>query len=342
MNYKYSIISLLLAFSLTTAYAQDIHFSQFSETPQLINPGATGVYDGYARAILNYKNQWLAMGNSFNTLAGSFDLPVLAKKANKAHIGAGLNFFSDKAGDAKVGLTEVALSFSGILPVTRLSVLSIGISVGGAQHKADYSALRWGDQYDGKGFDNNINPNEPVAFTSAFYTDLSAGVYYEYYSGKNTMERNEQKRLAVGFAYFHMNRPEQQYFSAVEKLYGKYVVNINGFFDVTGTSVSIVPSFVCFVQGKSNEFNVGALVRYRFRNATKVTGFVSESAISIGAHYRFSDALIPQVNFEMSNFSIGICYDINTSSYSTVSHHNGGAELSVKYLIARGAKWQER
>ncbi len=340
MKKIYSIIVTLFVFSV--AVAQDIHFSQFTETPQLVNPGATGVYDGAIRGIINYKNQWMAMGNSFNTVAASVDAPIVGKKANKAHLGLGLNLFSDKAGDAKVGLTEVAVCVSGILPVTRLSVISVGLSAGGAQHKADYSALRWGDQYDGKGFDNNINPNEPVAFTSAFYTDLSAGVYYEYYSGKNTMERNEQKRLAIGFAYYHMNQPEQQYFSATEKLYGKAVVNINGYLDLSGSSISIIPSFVCFIQGKSNEFNVGAMIRHRFKNATKVTGYISESGISIGAHYRFGDAFIPQVNYEIANFSIGISFDVNTSSYSTVSNHNGGAEISLKYQLTRGAKWQQK
>ncbi len=340
MKKTYLLLLVSVAISITS-FAQDIHFSQFSETPQLINPANTGVFDGRIRAIVNYRNQWMAMGHSYNTAAGSVDAPILNKKANKAHLGMGLNFFSDKAGDAKIGLTEVAISFSGIIPVTRLSVLSLGISAGGAQHKADYSALYWGNQYDGTGFNRQINPNEPTTFTSNFYTDLSAGVYYEYFSGKNTMQRNEQKRLGLGFAYYHMNRPEQQYFSATEKLLGKVVVNINGFLDISGTSFSIIPSIVCFVQGKSNEFNVGTLVRYRFRNATKVTGFISESGISIGAHYRFGDAFIPQVNYELSNFAIGISYDVNTSSYATVSRNNGGIEVSLKYLIARGAKWQD-
>ncbi len=341
MKKRYSIFGFFFA-SCVALHAQDLHFSQYNETPQLINPGSTGMYDGALRAIINYKNQWQSMGNAFNTMAASFDAPIVGKKANKAHLGLGLNFFNDKAGDAKVGLTVVAVSMSGILPVNRESSFSLGISVGGAQNKANYAALRWGDQYNGTGFDATINSNEPFAQPSSFYTDLSAGVNYEYYNGKNAMDRNEQKRLAIGVAYFHMNRPEQQYFSLTEKLYGKYVLNINGFFDISGTSVSIVPSFVAFLQGPSREYNIGALVRYRLKNSTKVTGFISESGISIGAHYRFKDAFIPQVNFEIVNFSIGVSYDLNMSSYSSVSRYNGGAEISLKYLISRGAKWQQK
>ncbi len=331
---------MLLLISVTS-YAQDIHFSQYNEAPQLLNPGATGVYNGYVRAIINYKNQWTAMGNAFNTSAASIDFP-LGKKENKAHIGAGINFFSDKAGDAKIGLTEGALCLSGILPINRLNTLSMGISIGAAQHKANYGALQWGNQYDGLGFNTQITSNEPIPATSFTYVDLSAGLYYEYYSGKNTMELNEQKRLAIGFAYYHMNRPEQTDYTVTEKLYGKFVGCINGHFDVNGSKFSVLPTFACFVQGSNNEYNLGCLVRYRIKNPTKVTGFFTESGISLGASYRFRDAFIPQVNYEIGNFNVGVSYDITTSSYSAASRHNGGAEIHLKYIILRGAKWTER
>ena len=54
-------ICIFAAFSVNEMRGQDVHFSQFNETPQLLNPGATGVYNGYMRGIINYKNQWMAM-----------------------------------------------------------------------------------------------------------------------------------------------------------------------------------------------------------------------------------------------------------------------------------------
>ena len=49
------IIFYSLIFIQTIAFGQDVHFSQFSQTPQLINPGATGVFNGSFRGIINYK-----------------------------------------------------------------------------------------------------------------------------------------------------------------------------------------------------------------------------------------------------------------------------------------------
>lgn len=342
MKVKYAIAFILFVTAITT-YSQDVHFSLYDDTPQLVNPGSAGVYNGYIRAIVNYKNQWMAMGNAYNTEAASLDLPVFkGKKENRAHLGLGINFFNDKAGDAKIGLTAGNLCVSGILPITRLSVISVGISMGAAQFKANYNALQWGTQYDGKGFDTNINSNEPEAFSSYVYPDISAGVYYEFFSGKNTMARNEQRRVAIGFSYNHINKPEQKYFTQIEKLYSKYVININGTFDISGSQFSVNPSFAGFFQGKSKEFDLGVLLRYRMKNATKVTGFITESGISIGARYRFGDAIIPQVNYDIGSFTIGICYDINVSTYTAASHHNGGAEIALKYIILRGAKWKEK
>ncbi len=321
---------------LTSSFAQDIHFSQFNQTPQLLNPGAVGTTNGFINGIVNYKNQWSAMGNAFNTVAASVDMPMFDGKENKAHLGVGLNFFNDKAGEAKFGLTQVNLCLSGIVAINDNSVFSLGLSLGGAQHKANLNALTWGNQYDGTGFNTSINSNETTPVNSFMYADIGAGLHYEYSNGKSTVDRSEQKHLAVGVAYFHLNRPEQKYFSVTDKLLGKLVVNVKGYFDKAGTNISIVPSAVYFLQGSSSEFTIGSAIRYRIKKASKVTDFINESAIAVGIHYRFKDALIPQFYYEMSNFSIGFSYDITLSQYKQASKYKGGPELSLKYIIKKG------
>lgn len=317
--------------------AQDIHFSQLTETPQLLNPGATGVYNGHIRGIINYKNQWKAMGNSFNTTAASVDAPLMNIKKNKAHLGAGLNFFSDKAGDSKFGLTVVNLCVAGIIPVQQGSSLSMGISVGAAQHKANLSSLSWGNQYNGNGFDPSVNTHETTQLNSFYYLDLGAGIYYEYSGAKSKIERNEHSRFGIGIAYFHLNRPGQKYYSISEKLDGKLTCMVNSCFDLTGTKFSILPSAVFFMQGASREITIGSSLRYRIKNGTKITGFSNESGIAFGIHYRFKDAVIPQVYFEIKDISVGFSYDINISSLRNTSHFNGGPEISLRYNMMKGA-----
>jgi type IX secretion system PorP/SprF family membrane protein len=332
------LFSLLFlgSFMPSTLFSQDIHFSQFNETPQLLNPGATGVNKGYMRSIINYKNQWSAMGNAFNTVAASFDMSAFDTKGKKAHLGAGVNFFSDKAGESKFGLTQINLCLAGIISVNDNSKFSLGLSLGAAQHKANLNTLTWGNQYDGTSFNTGINSNETTPVNSFLYADIGAGLYYEYLNGKATVTNNEQKRFSVGVAYFHLNRPEQKYFSTTENLLGKLVVNINGRYDISGSNISILPSAVYFMQGSSSELTAGCALRYRLKKASQVTSFNNESAITLGVHYRFKDAVIPQLYYEINSLSLGISYDINVSEYTKVSHYNGGVELSLKYRIRKG------
>jgi type IX secretion system PorP/SprF family membrane protein len=294
------------------------------------------------RAIVNYKNQWMAMGKSFNTEAASFDIPLFDYNQRKAHLGLGFNFFNDKAGDSQFGLTQFNVCAAGIVPVSRESKFSLGISVGGAQHKANFSSVVWGNQYNGSGFDPTINSYETTPVNSFFYLDLGAGAYYEFFTGKATLERNEAKRLGIGVAYYHLTQPEQRYFSITEKLYRKLVVTLNGHFDKTGTKVSIRPSALYVLQGSSSEITVGCAIRYRLKEGTKITGFTTEKGISIGVHYRVKDAIIPQVYFEMGDLGIGVSYDLNVSSYKVTTHLNGGPEISLKYFIQKGALFKQK
>lgn len=342
MQLKHFLLLFLCALLSFSVSAQDIHFSQFNETPQLLNPGATGVYNGYMRGIINYKNQWAAMGNEFNTIAASFDIPMFDYNERKAHLGTGLNFFNDKAGDSKMGLTQVNLCLAGILPVSKESKFSVGLSVGGAQTKANLSSLQWGNQYDGTGFNTTLNSGENTGVPTFWYIDLGAGMYYEYSKGKNTLDRKEEKRFAIGVAYFHINQPKMKFLSIEEKLYSKWVININGHFDRTGTKLSILPSAICFLQGPNMEITAGCALRYRIRNGTKITGFYSETGIAFGVHYRLKDAIIPSVTFQMKDFSIGVSYDVNVSTYKEASKMNGGYEISLKYHLLKGALFKRK
>ena len=336
------ILHFTFSFCALSYVAQDVHFSQYNETPQLLNPGATGVYSGYVRAIVNYKNQWMAMGNAFNTVAASVDMPLFDKNEKKAHIGAGINFFSDKAGDSKFGVTEANLCVAAILPVSRESKFSMGLSFGGAQHKADLSALNWGNQYDGTGFNTAMANYEATPANSFFYFDLGAGLYYEYSNGKTKFERNEKRKIDVGVAYFHLNQPTQKYFSTTEKLYGKLVVNVNAHLDKPNSKIAVLPSLIYFQQGKAMEITAGCAIRYRFKNETKITGLITESALGVGIYYRYKDAIIPSVFFTVGDFSFGVSYDVNVSSYKKTSKYNGGAEISLKYNILKGALFKQK
>ena len=116
-NLKKHIYFLVLGSLLTTrAYAQDIHFSQYTESVMNINPALCGTANGYLRANMGYRSQWSAFGNAYRTMGFSADAPFFKKKKTYgSFLGAGLNVFQDKAGAANLSKLHLAGDVSGVV-----------------------------------------------------------------------------------------------------------------------------------------------------------------------------------------------------------------------------------
>lgn len=341
---KKILLILFLVISVIISKAQDIHFSQLTETPLLLNPASTGVYDGYYRAILNYKSQWAAMGNPFRTFMGSFDMPLKNKKNEYGgHLGLGAYFFSDKAGDSDFGTTHGNFSVSGIVPISDFNTLSAGIEAGVSQRSMNFNAIQWPNQYNGHNYDPGLSSNEDSKTGSFMFFDMAAGAFYQLLKDYGTLSGKELVCFTAGVALFHVTRPLQRYYSiAAEHQYSRLVVHTSLLYDFPGRTYGMIPSLLYMRQGPASEIDAGMLLRFKISEGTKITGFISESSFSAGLNYRYKDAIIPQVFFELSDFSIGLSYDVTASSFSTAAKYNGGLEVSLKYSKMRGALYRSK
>ena len=114
---KYLFVIAL--FMSSFGYSQDVHFSQIQEAPLWLNPANAGFMNGYFRAVANYRNQWMAMGNAFQTMAISVDGSALKTKKYKAYLGLGLFVFNDRAGLAKMGTTQAQIHINAIIKTSK-------------------------------------------------------------------------------------------------------------------------------------------------------------------------------------------------------------------------------
>ena len=335
MGFKTKIVTIGITTILMSGFAmaQDVHFSQFVQTPQLINPAAAGNLMGSFRGILNYKTQWGAFGAPYKTYAASFDFPVARGNGRKAHLGLGGNFYKDAAGDANFGNFLGGVSVSGILPVSDHHSFSAGIHLGLGQYSAQLSGLTWGNQFNGEEFDTELNSNEVNSLSAKMYPDVGAGLYYQFKSSTQFFLGSDLKSFNIGVAAFHINQPKQDFLSITEEqLKMKIIAQFAGTFDVSNSKVSFVPSMFYAQQAKYKEITAGMLLKLKFGAQTRYTGFFKESALYFGAHYRINDAIIPQLYFEFSDYMIGFSYDYNNSDLSDVTNGNGGFEVSLKYV----------
>jgi len=332
------LIVLLIVGQAFYMAAQDLHFSQLTQSPLLLNPGATGVMDGSMRASLDYKSQWASMGNPYKTMMASYDMPLFKGLKKMGYLGAGAYFYSDKAGDAHLGTNSANLLLSAIVPLDKQSTLSTGFNFGYGQRSANISNLQWPGQYNGYTYDPNIASGETNLFGSFSYFDLSTGVHYQFLkSSGGTAEGKDIFKINAGIAYFHITQPNQKFYSPkADPLYGKIVFNTTVRYDIPQTKIGILPTVIYMMQGPAHELDLGASIRYKVSEGTKITGFLTQSAISAGVLYRANDAIIPQLFLEYANLGFGLSYDINTQA----THKAGGLEISLRYSNMRDALFQ--
>lgn len=322
----------LLCLHMSFAMGQDIHFTQFDQQPQLLNPGLTGVFIGDARVALNYRDQWGSVDMPYRTFALNYDHRLFHNKWKRACFGIGLAAFRDDAGDLGLHTTSALISIAGTIHLNKEQSLTAGIQSGIINRGVSTQNMVWGNQYDGQNHDPLMNSGEIGEFNSFFRPDVSLGVAWDYAAPDGFNNFNDL-RFTVGTALHHLNQPEQRFNLGIsDSLHLKWVLHARGLIGLGTGRSSVVPMAMFALQGPSIELIFGGLFRYMVKEPAKVTGFVRGAAISAGAMYRYGDALSPMVWVELDRFALGVSYDVNLSGLSAASGYQGGLEITLRFV----------
>ncbi|MBX3165540.1 MAG: PorP/SprF family type IX secretion system membrane protein [Bacteroidetes bacterium] len=331
-SYMKKIYLFVLTFSfVASANAQDIHFSQQTETPLYISPANAGFFNGYVRAIGNYRSQWAAMNKAFQTQAISVDGGLFRLKKRAAFMGMGLTFFNDQAGAAKMRKTNLMLNVSGVVKLGAKSAMSAGVALGTAATNANYASLTYASQFNGNQLDPAIINGE-IPYRQFTTMDVGAGLAYEYATYKRDQDHDDVTSFKIALGAYHLNRPVQEYGAgSAYRLPIRYAANFSSVFDIEDERFTIAPNILFQMQGKTQEFYLGSYVKYRMSTGTKVTGAKTQNALGFGLFYRNKDAIIPALIFDIGDFTVAMSYDVNVSGYRTASNKNGGFEIALRY-----------
>ncbi|MEO8764865.1 MAG: PorP/SprF family type IX secretion system membrane protein [Ginsengibacter sp.] len=320
---SFVLIALLVHFE-KKCKAQDIHFSQFFETPLLRNPALAGIFSGDVRVQAVYRNQWNSVTVPYQTtsLNAEYKLPV-------GHSGdfltVGGEILYDKAGTVALTATSVlpVLNYHKSLSAERNMYLSAGFSAGVVQRKIDRSKITTNSQYGGNGFDPSLPDGETFSNNNYLYFDGSAGLSFNTQVGDNP-----DNNLYIGGAYQHFNK------SARVSFYNTYdVALIPKVVFSAGLKMSVSDySYLTFYadyskQGTSTETIGGMLYSMKLDDPAE-----PHYSISGGAFIRWRDAVIPVVKFDVRPLTFALSYDVNISSLKTASQTRGGFELSLSYI----------
>jgi type IX secretion system PorP/SprF family membrane protein len=329
--------SLLLAFlTLTTLNAQDIHFSQFYQSPLNLNPAMTGIMNCTQRLVVNHRNQWspILRSNSYQTYSFSYDQRVPVGRNDYFGIGGAL--WRDVAGQLNFGQTHAKItgSYSKKMSGGRNSgsYLVAGVNLGVQQTGLEFANAYWGTQHNGNG---GVDPSKPSFETfdrdNIIFADMGAGLLWF-----TTMD--ESNNYYLGASYDHLNRANVSFSKSgpKEPLYSRFTVHAGGEFEVNN-KLSLVPNIIWMTQGKSMELNPGLSFKFilsKFRN--------EQQSFQVGAWSRISnkldkgvhnDAIILTTRFDYNQYTIGFSYDATTSSLRKAAPTTSAYEFSLMYNI---------
>ncbi len=308
----YGLICLFISIQ-SMLNGQDIHFSQFFETPLLRNPALAGIFTGDIRLQMVYRDQWGSVTDGYKTgsLNGEYKLPI-GKADDFVTVGGQVLF--DRAGTAALTQTSVlpVLNYHKSLSEEHNRYLSLGFMGGVVNRSFDRSKIITDDP-----------GGEPTAIPNYTYLDGSVGLSYN-----SDLNKNPDDNFYLGVAYHHFTRPKNSFFRDPSvQLNPKWTGSAGLRFGVTEYSyVSLLADYS--VQENYQETVFGALYGLKIGPEIENPQYV----IHAGTFIRWKDALIPVVKLDYNPFSFAFSYDVNISKLKPYSYGRGGMEISVSYI----------
>lgn len=328
-KFKIILISFVLFTLGMQVDAQDIHFSQFYQTPTVFNPATAGSFNGDYRVSGLFRSQWGGVGEGDKTIGLAVDMKAGGSKTN--FVGLGINFYNDKSGAHGLQLTSVEMIGAYNLEIQKGNKIALGLNLGLNQYSVNPSDLQWDNQYDGAGFNPEMLSGETSEFENFSNFNTGAGFMWSVVSG--SVERNNQRNFQLGLALEHLSSSNYAFTTDVdEKQFKNLVVHAKSDLGLTGKKTIIQPSLLYQKQGPQSEFVIGSSFKFILNGGSRVTGLVNQTSLSLGVHYRLNDALIPSVQFEKSNFGLGFSYDSTVSDFNVSTDGLGAFEVYLKYF----------
>lgn len=313
--------ALYILCSVLSSSAQDLHFSQWFNSPLTTNPANTGfIPDADYRIGANYRNQWSAiMSVPYKTMSIWGDAQVFRDRIETGWLGLGGVILRDVAGSGKLTSTKVYASaaYHQMLGVAHL--LTAGFNVGWANKRINTVDLKFPDQFDGKFFDSNLPTSVILDVPNINYLDVQVGLNYAYFP-------TDQLYVNGGVSAWHLNRPRESFFKTDPTGYDSRIMpRYNAFVNASyklNDEVIINPMAYFTTQAKASELVAGGNVQYNLSGD-------GEMQLIGGLYYRPGDAFIPMVGFEWKNIKLMFTYDATTSSLSQYNNSRGAFEFAL-------------
>jgi type IX secretion system PorP/SprF family membrane protein len=307
--------------SMKSSFAQDLHFSQWYNTPLITNPANTGfIPDADYRLGANYRNQWSAiMTVPYKTYSVWGDAQLFRDRIESGWLGVGGVILRDVAGSGSLTSTKIYASVAYHQMIGEAHLLSFGMNAGWANKRINSANLKFPDQFDGKFFDNTLPTSVVLDNPQTNYLDVQAGLNYAFFP-------TDRLYVNGGISAWHLNRPRESFFTADpvgfdSRLKPRYTAFANASYKMNDM-VIINPMAYFTTQAKAHEIVAGANIQYNLSGD-------GETQLIGGIYMRPGDAVIPMIGFEWKSIRLMFSYDITTSTMKQFNNSRGAFEFAL-------------
>lgn len=315
---KILIIASILA--TMNVSSQDIHYSQFYNSPLNLNPANTGMFDGTYRFAANQRTQWRSVTVPFSTFSISADA-FQPKEWKNISLGVLMNH--DIEGDSRFRTFD--FNFTGAYFINpggdSTQRLNFGMLMGVTNKHIDYSQLYFDNQYDGFMYNPSLGTGENFLRESRTYMNMQFGAAYYKTLGK-------RKFILGGISLANILKPRQSYFDVrTIQLDRRFNLHASANFPIND-KIEIQPNIMGQFQGTYQEIILGSNLRYILLNEKGIY-----RAVLAGLYYRGKDAVYLKAGLEYDDWIAGISYDFNVSDLHPASNYRGALEFSLIRIL---------
>lgn len=316
------VIFLCIAWIFATkSHAQDIHFSQYNNCTQLINPALTGQFETMLKGTILHRRQWRNIGAGYTTSGLDAQYKLLSLNSDN-FFGFGLLVLQDAAGIADQKTLAVKTSAAFNMVVTNDDLISAGFQMGFEQRSFNLEGLAWDSQYNGDFYDPTLDNKERIITNTRSFIDVGAGFHWKHRS---------RKKFDLGYAIYHANQQIAMVARSDDRMKVRQVYKaawIKRYQYIDMKYDALVQR-----QSGSNQVMIGATAEYRIGDESKYTNVKTASLARFGVYYRWKDAVCPYIGFEYKRFAaISLGYDLRMAKMPYTSARAGGPEFSLTYL----------
>jgi type IX secretion system PorP/SprF family membrane protein len=323
---RYGTLLSVLLILFQMGHAQDLHFSQYTNSPLLTNPANTGfIPDGDYRLGVNYRNQWSSVtAFPYKTMSAFGDMQLMKNQEATGWLGLGGLVLRDVAGASVLTSTKVYGSVAYHQMLGTGSLLSLGFNVGWSNKQINTQNLSFPSQWNGQFFDLHLTGAPVLQTNQSSYLDLQTGLNYAYFP-------NDRVWLNGGVSAMHVNRPRESFFASNGSASNQLAIRYNGFFNSSfklNDRWIVSPSAYYTTQARASQVMGSLIARY---NASGD----GTTELLAGVAYRHRESVIPLIGIGLNELVFTFSYDVTLSGLNAFNGARGAYEFS---LIKQGRR----